>query len=89
MVQHRGTRVHGYYITIAKGPPKEWEELDDTSASPATGANSFCPRAEAAFTPHAAFWARVDENVAAESPMDDETALMGDDDDDDDEMRPL
>ena len=28
-------------------------------------------------------------HVAAESPTDDETALMGDDDDDDDDMRPL
>lgn len=54
-----------------------------------TGANSFCRRYEAALTPHASFWARVDENVAAESLTDDETTSMGDDDDDDDEMRPL
>ena len=87
VVQHCGTREFGHYITIAKGPSGEWQNLDDSSASPATGTNPFCPRDEAAFTPYILFWARVDENVAAELAAYNELAST--DDYDDDELRPL
>ena len=89
VVQHCGSRAHGHYITIAKGESGGWEKLDDTSASPADGIDPFCPKDEADFTPYILFWARVDEDVAAESPTDDETASTNDDGDGDDELQPL
>lgn len=90
VVQHRGTRASGHYINIAKGRSGQWQKLDDESVSNAIGTNPFCPRNKAAFTPYVLFWAKVEEDVAVNSPTTDKTVFTDDDDDDDDDkLRPL
>ena len=92
VVQHRGTRDQGHYITIARAPSGPWMKLDDMVASPATGTDPFDQRDgdegdEVPFTPYVLFWAKVDQNEMTELPVKEQTAATSADVDD--ELQPV
>ena len=88
VVQHRGTREQGHYITIARAPSGPWMKMDDNLASPATGTDPFGQRDgdeggdEGPFTPYVLFWAKVDQNEITEPPTKVQTASTNADSDD-------
>ena len=88
VVQHRGAREQGHYITIARAPSGPWMKLDDMVASPATGTDPFGQRPgddegdEVPFTPYVLFWAKVDQKEITELPTKEHTAATSADVDD-------
>ena len=93
VVQHRGTKAKGHYITLARAPSGAWMKLDDNNASLATGIDPFCPQdeddedGEGPFTPYVLFWAKVDEIEITEPPI--EVHKASTNAGDDDELQPV
>ena len=90
VVQHRGAREQGHYITIARAPSGPWMKLDDEVASPAAGTDPFGQQDEddeGPLTPYVLFWAKVDQNEIKEPPT--KTHVDTTSADIDDELQPV
>ena len=64
VVHHRGTPSNGHYITVARGPGGNWEEMDDSHVHSKGIRVTRALRPGNGWNPYLLFWERVGGEVA-------------------------